>query len=192
MIRTLALSSLVALLSCSAGAQTTLHFREGERVDPQQVRQILDNVDSTTIRTRSIRLLQDEPAAPAGNAAPAIAAPKSSATKTSALSLPVRFEFDSAEITGSARAQLDTLAEGIRMLPPAQSIRIEGHTDAVGADEYNRLLSTRRADAVKQYLVQAHGIDEQRLKAAGLGEQQPIDGLDPYAPQNRRVQFQGG
>lgn len=179
MVRTLAIAGLAALISVTAAAQTTIHYREGQRVDPQEVARILGNPEPAAIKTRSIRLL-DEPAAPEGDSA----AP-------SALSLPVRFNFDSAEITAAARAQLDALAEGIRLLPPTQSIRIEGHTDAVGADEYNRLLSKRRADSVKQYLVQAHGIDGQRLTAAGLGKQQPIDGLDPYAPQNRRVQFRG-
>jgi outer membrane protein OmpA-like peptidoglycan-associated protein len=192
MIRTLVLSSLVALSSCSAFAQTVLHFREGERVDPYQVRQILDN-GSPMGRTRSIRLLQDEPHTPAGNAAPvAAAAAKTETSRTSALSLPVRFEFDSTSITAPARLQLDALAEGIKMLPAERSVVIEGHTDANGTDAYNQALSLRRALAVKQYLAQTHGIDAQRLQALGFGERRPIAGADPYAAANRRVQFHGG
>jgi flagellar motor protein MotB len=45
---------------------------------------------------------------------------------------------------------------------------------------------------VKQYLAQRHGISSQRLREVGLGERQPIEGLDPLAPDNRRVQFRGG
>ena len=69
---------------------------------------------------------------------------------------------------------------------------IEGHTDARGSAFYNEVLSSRRAAAVKIYLVETHGIDPQRLKAVGYGKQQPIAGSDPNAGQNRRVQFRGG
>jgi outer membrane protein OmpA-like peptidoglycan-associated protein len=191
MIRTLALSSLIALSSCSAGAQTTLHFREGERVDPRQVRQILDNVGGAGIRTRSIALLQDDPAPPAGNAVAASNTATTTATKASALSLPVRFDFDSTTITALAREQLDALAEGIKMLPADRNVVVEGHTDANGADGYNQELSLRRAVVVKRYLVQSHGIDARRLHALGFGERRPIAGSDPYAADNRRVQFHG-
>jgi outer membrane protein OmpA-like peptidoglycan-associated protein len=179
MIRALALSSLVALLTFSAGAQTTLHYREGQRVEPRDVKQILDNVDGSDGRTRSIRVLGS--AAAAGTGAP-----------PSALSLPVQFDFDSATILPSAREQLDALAKGIKLLPPQRTVVIEGHTDASGPDDYNRQLSQRRATAVKLYLVQTHRIDARRLHDAGLGKREPIAGSDPYAAENRRVQFRGG
>lgn len=180
MTRTFALSGLLALLSLGAGAQTTLHFHEGQRVEPLEVKQILDNVDGTEIRTRSIRMLADPAAAAASPGAGA-----------SALSLPVKFEFDSATIVPAAREQLDALADGIKLLPPQRTVLIEGHTDARGPDDYNQQLSQRRAAAVKNYLVQAHGIDPRRLRDAGLGKRQPITGSDPNAAENRRVQFRG-
>jgi len=182
MIRTLVLSSLVAFLNCSAHAQATLHYREGQRVEPQEVMQILDNVEGSQIRTRSIRLLKDEPSALGAGAA----------ASPSALSLPVQFEFDSTTISVAAREQLDALAEGIKLLPPQRLVLIEGHTDASGSDDYNQWLSLRRAAAVKRYLVQMHGIEARRLRDTGLGERQPIAGIDPYAAENRRVQFRGG
>lgn len=182
MIRTLVLCSLLAFTSAGAGAQTTLHYREGQRVEPREVMQILNNVDDAPTRTRSIRMLQDEPASGAGGPA---------ATPASALSLPVHFDFDSTTISAPARAQLDALAEGIKLLPPQRLVMIEGHTDATGSDEYNQALSMRRAAAVKRYLVQAHGIDGRRLRDAGFGKRRPIAGTDPYAAENRRVQFRG-
>lgn len=182
MIRTLVLSSLVAFFSAGVGAQTTLHYREGQRVEPREVMQILNNVDDGATRPRSIRMLQAEQAAESGGPA---------AQPASALSLPVQFEFDSTTITAPARQQLDALAEGIKLLPPERSVLIEGHTDASGTDEYNQRLSMRRAAAVKHYLVQTHGIDARRLRDAGFGERRPIAGTDPYAAQNRRVQFRG-
>lgn len=186
MIRSLALFGLAAGLATAATAQVTLHYREGQRVEPTEVRRILEQSDASAYRTRSIRLL---PGTAAGEVAvPAQAAPDA----PSALSLPVRFGFDSATILPSAREQLDALAEGIKLLPPERTVLIEGHTDATGSEEYNQQLSLRRAAAVKQYLVSAHGIDARRLRQAGYGERRPIEGADPYAPQNRRVQFRGG
>jgi outer membrane protein OmpA-like peptidoglycan-associated protein len=109
----------------------------------------------------------------------------------SVLSLPVQFAFDSAEILPTARAQLDALAEGVRLLPETTRVVIEGHTDAAGSAEYNQQLSLRRAQSVKLYLVAAHGIDESRLRALGLGKYAPLVGLAANAPENRRVQFRG-
>ncbi|NRF67175.1 OmpA family protein [Aquincola sp. S2] len=188
--RLLALATLILSAAMGASAQTTLHFREGQRVDPQQVREILSTDASKRGRTRSIRLLD----AAAGDAPP-VAGPadyEASAAPASALSLPVQFEFDSTAILPEARGQLDALAEGIKLLPPGRRVVIEGHTDASGSDDYNQQLSRRRAAAVKQYLVQRHGIDAQRMREVGLGERQPIEGADPFAPDNRRVQFRGG
>jgi len=186
MIRRFVLPSLIALASVSASAQTTLYYREGQRVDPQEVRQILENSPDAAGTTRSIRLLGERP-----ESGGAPDAPKAQ-TGPNALSLPVRFEFDSAKITPSARSQLDALAEGIKLLQPDRSVVIEGHTDARGSAFYNEVLSSRRAAAVKIYLVETHGIDPQRLKAVGFGKKQPIEGSDPLDGENRRVQFRGG
>ncbi len=169
------------LVACWGGAlqaQTVIHYREGERVEPEQVRQILD-MPSSTVRSRSIRLLDDAPEKPA----PAVPA---------ALSLPVQFDFDSADILPSARPQLDALAEGIKLLAPGRSVVIEGHTDATGGDAYNLELSRQRAKAVKEYLVRVHGIEAQRLRDIGVGKRNPIAGTDPFGAENRRVQFHGG
>lgn len=186
MIRSLALFGLAAGLASVGAAQTTLHYREGQRVEPTEVRRILEQRDATTYRTRSIRLLPD------ASADEAAAPPPVASDAPSALSLPVQFEFDSATILPSAREQLDALAEGIRLLPRERSVVIEGHTDAAGSDEYNHALSRRRALAVKHYLVTTHRIDPTRLREAGYGESRPIEGADRYAPENRRVQFRGG
>jgi OmpA-OmpF porin, OOP family len=176
-MRALALLGVVVLLSLEAEAQTTLHYREGQRVEPEVARRILERPAGTT---RSIRVLES------GSEG------QSPAAEANALSLPVHFDFDSAAIAPSAREQLDALAEGIKQLPPGRRVIIEGHTDAVGSDDYNEQLSRRRAGAVKQYLVQTHGIDARLLRDTGVGKRAPIPGTDPYAAENRRVQFQGG
>ena len=163
----------LAAITSSASAQTVVHYREGQSVDPQQVAQILN---TRVVKTRSLRLL-DQPGNEAAN-------PK-------ALSLPIHFAFDSAKVESSARPQLDALAAGIKMLPQTQTVVVEGHTDAVGSDTYNLQLSQRRAAAVKDYLVSVHGIAAGRLKDVGFGEYRPIEGADPLSAENRRVQFHG-
>jgi outer membrane protein OmpA-like peptidoglycan-associated protein len=175
--------------SLAAHAQEVKVFRSGEAVDPTEVARILDR--SGPIKMRSLHLL-DEPSAgavAATSAAAAVAA--SQAASPQALSLPVQFGFDSADILPSAKPQLDAIAAGIRRLPVGQKIVIEGHTDAVGTEEYNDELSQRRAQAVQRYLVAAQGIDAARLQAVGFGKHNPLPGRSPLAGENRRVQFRG-
>jgi len=69
--------------------------------------------------------------------------------------------------------------------------RIEGHTDAKGSIAYNQVLSQRRAEAARNYLI-TMGIGEERLIAVGFGKTRPLPNppaASPYAPINRRVQF---
>jgi outer membrane protein OmpA-like peptidoglycan-associated protein len=165
---------LFALIAHAASAQEVRLYRSDDAVDPQEVARILAAPAAPAFKTRSIKMIDD---------------PKPEAA--TALSLPVQFAFDSAEILPVAREQLDALAKGIGMLPAATSVVIEGHTDAIGPVHYNELLSERRAYSVKHYLVAVHGIDPARLHPVGLGESVPLPGRDPYAPENRRVQFHG-
>lgn len=192
---------ILALAAGAALAQDVRQYRASDNVDPREVAAILGQgaAPAPAPKMRSIRLLDDaaasshEPPLQVAAAPPAVgaAAPAPARPRPSALSLPVQFGFDSAEILAAARPQLDALAEGIRMLPELQAVVIEGHTDAHGSDQYNAQLSQRRAQAVKRYLVAMHGIEPARLRAVGLGEQAPLRGLEPYAAENRRVQFRG-
>jgi len=196
-LTTLVIAIAAALLTPHVKAEKVLVYREGQLVNPQDVAVVLGN-------TRSIRLLDDGPAAatkstPAADSSAKTSIHSSKAAPTapddsvpaSALSLPVRFAFDSAVILPAALTQLDALAEGIRLLAPESIITIEGHTDAVGSAAYNLELSRARARAVRDYLVQRHGIDAARLKTVGYGKTRPIEGSDPNAAVNRRVQFRG-
>lgn len=187
----------LALLAGAASAQDVRVYRAGESVDPDEVARILAPARPAAPKMRSLRVLDDVPS-PSGGTAVAMAAQDSAPpaaaeppAATAALSLPVQFAFDSADILPAARPQLDALAEGIRRLPADRRVTIEGHTDAVGSQGYNDALSLRRARAVKQYLVALHRIDPQRLQAVGLGKDAPLPGTDPAAGVNRRVQFHG-
>lgn len=200
-LSTLALALAAAAFAPTTHAETVLVYKEGQRVNPADVARVLGAPN------RSIRLL-DAPAAPAVATVAAATAATAAATasiqpvaaqsnetaadEASALSLPVRFAFDSTEILPAARTQLDALAEGLKLLPADQSVTIEGHTDSAGSDAYNLTLSRERARAVRDYLVSHHGLDAARLKTVGYGEGRPIEGSDPAAAMNRRVQFRGG
>jgi len=188
------LALLAALITPQVKAEKVVVYREGQLVNPLDVAAVLG-------QTRSIRLLDDAPAAPtksigaqtsARRTASASDASGGADADASALALPVRFAFDSADILPAARSQLDALAEGIKLLAPHSIVTVEGHTDAVGIDAYNLELSRGRARAVRDYLVQRHGIDAARLKTVGYGAGRPVEDVAPDAAVNRRVQFRGG
>ena len=92
------------------------------------------------------------------------------ATKA-ALAAPVYFEYDSDELSGDARATLDAKLPIFRANPNLR-IRVAGHTDERGSDEYNLALGQRRAAAVKRYLSD-QGIDGGRMEIVSFGEERP-------------------
>ena len=83
----------------------------------------------------------------------------------------VLFESGSARLLPAALQRLRPLASYLRANPDVP-VRIDGHTDSVGSDAANQLLSERRADAVREALG-AMGVDESELVAAGHGETMP-------------------
>lgn len=190
MLRLLSIATLSGALSLAANAGEIKVFRGNDKVDPSEVARILDR-SAAPVKMRSLHLLDETPAGAMASTAAAAAMAATETADQSALSLPVQFAFDSAEILPTARPQLDAIAAGIRMLPAAQKVVIEGHTDAVGSESYNERLSQRRALSVRRYLVAAHGIDGSRLEAVGMGENNPLPGRAPKAAENRRVQFRG-
>jgi outer membrane protein OmpA-like peptidoglycan-associated protein len=107
----------------------------------------------------------------------------------------VLFEFDRADLTDAANAKIAAVAEIVVRLAPERNLSVEGHTDAVGDEEYNLELSLRRAIAVSDAL-QAGGVAAERLRTVGHGERFPVaenrtpDGRDDPAGRaaNRRVE----
>ncbi len=112
------------------------------------------------------------------------------ATELPTVALNIQFAFDSADLTESARALLDEVAEAITSttLSPYYFL-LEGHTDSVGAAEYNQRLSERRALSVRRYLMQEHGIQSERLEFRGHGQRFPLVPDDPTDGVNRRVEI---
>lgn len=84
----------------------------------------------------------------------------------------VYFDFDKAVIKQLYYKRLADLADFLNQYPDLLAA-IEGHTDAIGTDAYNIRLSERRAEAVKNFLVERHGIDPSRFLLRRFGETQP-------------------
>lgn len=105
----------------------------------------------------------------------------------------VYFRTNSDRILSRSNRLLDNVAEVIGNHPEIVLVRVEGHTDSQGDDDYNLDLSRRRAASVMAYLVRK-GIDEGRLRAEGFGETRPIDSNETRDGRaaNRRVEFNLG
>jgi outer membrane protein OmpA-like peptidoglycan-associated protein len=102
----------------------------------------------------------------------------------------VQFEFNSAKITAEAEPQLREL--GAALKEPrlkGSTILIAGHTDAVGGDAFNQLLSEHRAATIKWYLVDNFRVPAANLHTVGYGKQRPKNKDDLFAPENRRVEI---
>lgn len=99
----------------------------------------------------------------------------------------VGFEVDSAQLTVDSRDVLDEIAADLKKYPRLK-IELQGHTDSTGPDQYNLVLSQRRADAVRDYLL-AQGVASTQLTSRGYGETQPIADNTTAAGRaaNRRV-----
>lgn len=105
-----------------------------------------------------------------------------------ALSLEVYFEFNSAELSSEAMAQLAPVGEALQAKElETLSFTFEGHTDASGSDAYNLSLSERRAQSVKDFFIQSYRLEPSRVNSVGRGESQLIEGVDANSPVNRRV-----
>jgi peptidoglycan-associated lipoprotein len=133
----------------------------------------LQGVDPETGLTREMRTAGDE--LPAGEPLPELP--------------PVAFDFDSDRINPEAHAALLRAATHLKA-NPALRVVLRGHTDAQGTDEYNLALGSKRAMAVREFLI-GQGIAAERLETVSFGEYLPFDEADSdeARARNRRVEF---
>jgi outer membrane protein OmpA-like peptidoglycan-associated protein len=107
----------------------------------------------------------------------------------------VLFEFGKANLAGGARAKVQDIAGVLNNQAQGRRVSVEGHTDSIGSESANQLLSERRADAVASEL-EAEGVSSQRITTKGYGKRYPVapntspDGADSPAgrAKNRRVE----
>jgi peptidoglycan-associated lipoprotein len=141
----------------------------------------------------SINAVRAAEAAAAARAAADLEARRRAAEMESvrgALAAKVYFDYDKDDIRDDAKATLDAKV-GILNANTAVRIRIAGHTDDRGSDEYNLALGQRRAAAVQRYLV-GRGLNASRFETVSFGKERPAStGENESAwSQNRRGEFE--
>jgi OOP family OmpA-OmpF porin len=99
----------------------------------------------------------------------------------------VTFDYNSANLTADSAKVLDDIADGLKKHPRLK-VELQGHTDSKGPDAYNLTLSQKRADAVRNYMIQ-QGVPSTQITAKGYGEGQPIadNKTEEGRAKNRRV-----
>jgi outer membrane protein OmpA-like peptidoglycan-associated protein/opacity protein-like surface antigen len=101
----------------------------------------------------------------------------------------VNFEFNSANLT---KESFSILLNALQVLTehPEMQVEIQGHSDNIGSNDYNLILSEKRAKVVRDYLV-ANGINADRLEAKGIGESDPVADNNTIEGRtlNRRIEF---
>lgn len=101
----------------------------------------------------------------------------------------IQFEFGKWDLLSNSFAELERAYEHLQNNPSLQ-IEIAGHTDNIGGAKQNKLLSQRRADAVRDHLI-GRGIKAERMISVGYGDVHPIDtnATEAGRERNRRVEF---
>ena len=101
----------------------------------------------------------------------------------------VLFDYDKSTLKPEGKAEVDKLVADMKRFPN-DSVVIEGHTDGNGSNAYNMALGQRRADAVRDYMVQM-GIAATRIQTVSFGEERPVMANDTAANRklNRRAEF---
>lgn len=109
--------------------------------------------------------------------------------------LNILWDFNSAKLRDDAKKEIDIVLLGLLRTEPDVTIELSSHTDSRGSDEYNRALSQRRANAIKNYLV-SKGAASRRLISKGYGESRLLNncsnGVDCTEEQhqiNRRTEY---
>ena len=99
------------------------------------------------------------------------------------------FKFGQADMPDEAKAELDELVNRLKAEPNGGFIEIEGHTDNVGAAEFNEQLGLERAENVKRYLYEQHQVPLHKINVISYGEDKPIapNNTREGRAQNRRV-----
>jgi outer membrane protein OmpA-like peptidoglycan-associated protein len=104
----------------------------------------------------------------------------------------ILFEYNKADIKKDNTVALDNMLKVLKKckFKKKEILEIGGHTDSIGNAPFNKKLSQKRADSVKEYLIK-HGIDKNILKAHGYGEKAPIvsNMLKAGRAKNRRIEF---
>ncbi|HEX4409680.1 MAG TPA: OmpA family protein [Xanthobacteraceae bacterium] len=110
--------------------------------------------------------------------------------KLAQLIVEVEFDFNSATIKPSSYRTVGSIADALHNpILLGYGFLVIGHTDSVGGRQYNVGLSQRRAEAIRNALIDPFGVNPGILEAVGMGEEQLRDPRNPTSGVNRRVQL---
>jgi peptidoglycan-associated lipoprotein len=138
----------------------------------------------------SQEMIEEQAPAPPIELTPQPAAPAPEVRQVPVLAFEdVNFGFDRYDLTEKAREILTRHAQKLRTNPQVR-IRIEGHCDEMGTIEYNLALGEKRANTVKDYLVNL-GVDAERISTISYGKERPLDPrhTEEAWAKNRRAHF---
>jgi OOP family OmpA-OmpF porin len=88
------------------------------------------------------------------------------------------FGFDKFKLNGDSVPELNDTVAKLKAHPEFDVVVVTGHTDRLGSEQYNQKLSEKRAEVIKNHLVNDHGIDASRIRTVGKGEAQPLVACD--------------
>jgi OOP family OmpA-OmpF porin len=111
-------------------------------------------------------------------------------TKLPSFNVDIQFDVDTPIVQPASYQTVGLIADAMvysSLLP--YGFLIVGHTESTGRRENNAILSQRRADAIRDILVNTFKIASKRLQSVGLGEEQLLDPARPNAPANNQVQI---
>lgn len=121
---------------------------------------------------------------------PPVGTTRPSYCQEKAISVEVLFDYNSEQLTAAAIEQLRPFGEALSSEQlKGLSYRVEGHTDAIGGESYNKDLSLRRAESVKNYLQYQFQFSGKGMQAVGKGKSQLADPANPTSEKNRRVRI---
>lgn len=168
-----------------------------EALNPDKANQDLTTDNGSETKTRSIDMSRIK-------ATPKTTSPTTSTKKKSkkppmtvpnaqtetALSMEIIFGYNSAELTEAAKEQLKPVGQALASGKLSNlSFIVEGHTDAVGGQAYNKTLSEERAASVKAFLVNTFDIQSSQIAIVGKGKSDLLDPNNPASEVNRRVRI---
>lgn len=105
------------------------------------------------------------------------------------IDLEIQFDYNSADISKSSMQSVQELGKALSNPSlRGSTFVVAGNTDGIGGDTFNQDLSERRADTIKNYLVQKFGLNGADLVTVGYGKTKLKDAQNPADPINRRVQ----
>jgi len=150
-------------------------------------RKAMENADNARAKKIKVHLSQLEDSDEFNEVAFRALRPSKQGKTGSGLKLDVHFAHDSCKLSNSVQQHLDILGVALSDLKTT-IVSLEGHTDLAGTAEYNKVLSLKRAQTVRKYIVENYSISPDRIRVSGYGFDRLADRKNPYSITNRRVE----